>query len=156
MCLPTTDIFQFIKPQLSAYRTNMGHEISFSTMSILGTFISINRYFYVLTYFISPVVSCPGRDIETKHSHHVVPRPHTDRQMTVLLQQFEWECLEHLLYSPDIAPSDFSILSKVWVYEIYNKFSRIHVWARGEVRNAYILAGKSQDSAPLGRFRCRH
>jgi hypothetical protein len=71
-------------------------------------------YLYIITYFISQVVRCPGREIDTKHSHHLVPRPHTVRQMAALLQQFEWECLEHLLYSPEIAPSDFSILSKVY------------------------------------------
>ena len=35
-------------------------------------------------------------------------RPHTERVTQELLRTFHWDRLEHALYSPDLAPSDFS------------------------------------------------
>jgi hypothetical protein len=39
----------------------------------------------------------------------IVPWPQTAWQKDTTLQQFGWECLECLLYSPDLAPSDFHL-----------------------------------------------
>jgi hypothetical protein len=38
---------------------------------------------------------------------HFLPRHHTVRQVSALLQQSGWQCLKHLPYSPDFAPADF-------------------------------------------------
>lgn len=42
-----------------------------------------------------------------KDESHLVDRPHTVRPTAALLQPFEWECLDHPLYSPDLAPNGF-------------------------------------------------
>ncbi|UYV61976.1 hypothetical protein LAZ67_1007240 [Cordylochernes scorpioides] len=39
--------------------------------------------------------------------HHDNARPHTARQTTALIEEFEWELVSHPPYSPDVAPSDF-------------------------------------------------
>ena len=40
-------------------------------------------------------------------------RPHTAHATVNLLERWGWEILEHLPYSPDLAPSDFRLFSKV-------------------------------------------
>jgi len=59
--MPITDIFGLIKPQLSAYRTNMGHEISFLTMSNLRNIYQYKSIFvcYHVLYFPSGKVPGP-------------------------------------------------------------------------------------------------
>jgi len=40
-------------------------------------------------------------------------RPHTAHATVSLLEQWGWEILEHLLYSPDLAPLDFHLFPNV-------------------------------------------
>ena len=45
---------------------------------------------------------------------HDKARPHTARQTQALLRdQFHWDIFEHPPYSPDLAPSDFSLVLKM-------------------------------------------
>jgi len=56
-----------------------------------------------------------------KMKSNFLPRHHTVQQVAALLQQSGWECLEHLLYSPDFAPADFIAVINTNVSSI-NKF----------------------------------
>ena len=60
LCLPITDIFGFTKPQLSAYCTNMGHEISFLTMSNLRNIYQYKSIFVWSHIFYFPSGKVPG------------------------------------------------------------------------------------------------
>ncbi|GBO11357.1 Mariner Mos1 transposase [Araneus ventricosus] len=40
---------------------------------------------------------------------HDNARPHTANAVKTTLQQFRWETLEHLPYSPDLSPCDFHV-----------------------------------------------
>ena len=45
---------------------------------------------------------------------HDNARPYTARQtLAMLREQFHWEIFEHPPYSPDLAPSDFSLFPKL-------------------------------------------
>jgi histone-lysine N-methyltransferase SETMAR len=41
--------------------------------------------------------------------YHDNARPHSANQTTATLRSFKWEVLQHLPYSPDLAPSDFHL-----------------------------------------------
>ena len=55
----------------------------------------------------------PNKDSILQHDN---ARPHTSRQTEAALQMMEITTLPHPSYSPDIAPSDFSLFPKLKEY----------------------------------------
>jgi histone-lysine N-methyltransferase SETMAR len=55
----------------------------------------------------------PGQQARGELLHHDNARPHTDRVTQERIQEIQWELLEHLHYSPDLAPSDFHLFSQL-------------------------------------------
>jgi histone-lysine N-methyltransferase SETMAR len=52
----------------------------------------------------------PGQLARGVLLHHDNARPHTAPATQDRIQELQWELLEHLPYSPDLAPSDFHLL----------------------------------------------
>jgi histone-lysine N-methyltransferase SETMAR len=46
---------------------------------------------------------------------HDNARPHTAARTTALIKRFNWESFDHPPYSPDLAPSDYHLFSKMKV-----------------------------------------
>ena len=42
-------------------------------------------------------------------------RPHTTAHTNALIKLFKWEIFNHTLYSPDLAPSDYHLFTKMKV-----------------------------------------
>ncbi|UYV62910.1 hypothetical protein LAZ67_2002419 [Cordylochernes scorpioides] len=74
----------------------------------LGTTINSHRYCKTLKQ-LRRAIQNKRRGMLTKgvRFHHDNARPHTARQTTALIEEFEWELVSHPPYSPDVAPSDF-------------------------------------------------
>ncbi|UYV64643.1 hypothetical protein LAZ67_3001454 [Cordylochernes scorpioides] len=74
----------------------------------LGTTIISDRYCKTLKQ-LRRAIQNKRRGMLTKgvRFHHDNARPHTARQTTALIEEFEWELVSHPPYSPDVAPSDF-------------------------------------------------
>ncbi|UYV76987.1 hypothetical protein LAZ67_14002718 [Cordylochernes scorpioides] len=74
----------------------------------LGTTINSDRYCKTLKQ-LRRTIQNKRRGMLTKgvRFHHDNARPHTARQTTALIEEFEWELVSHPPYSPDVAPSDF-------------------------------------------------
>ncbi|UYV80174.1 PPP6R2 [Cordylochernes scorpioides] len=74
----------------------------------LGTTINSDRYCKTLKQ-LRRAIQNKRRGMLTKgvRFHHDNARPHTARQTTALIEEFEWELVSHPPYSPDVAPSDF-------------------------------------------------
>jgi 2-polyprenyl-6-methoxyphenol hydroxylase-like FAD-dependent oxidoreductase len=43
-------------------------------------------------------------------------RPHTAARRNYLIKPFNWEIFDHLSYSPDLAPSDYHLFTKMKVW----------------------------------------
>jgi len=53
--------------------------------------------------------------------HHNA-RPHTAARTNALLQPFNWEIFDHPPYSPELAPSDYHLFSKMQVWLATQRF----------------------------------
>jgi histone-lysine N-methyltransferase SETMAR len=53
---------------------------------------------------------------------HDNARPHTAARTKALLQQFNWEIFKHPPYSPDLAPSDYHLFTKMKVWLANQRF----------------------------------
>jgi histone-lysine N-methyltransferase SETMAR len=51
----------------------------------------------------------PGQPARGVLLHHDNARPHTAQATQERIQELQWELLEHLPYSLDLAPSDFHL-----------------------------------------------
>jgi transposase len=47
---------------------------------------------------------------------HDDARPHTAARTTALIKRLDWEIFDHPPYSPDLAPSDYHLFSKMKVW----------------------------------------
>ncbi len=53
-------------------------------------------------------------------------RPHTANVTKQLLEQFDWEVLEHPPYSPDMAPSDYHLFRSLEHFLRHKKFQNVN------------------------------
>jgi histone-lysine N-methyltransferase SETMAR len=53
---------------------------------------------------------CPGHLARRVLHHHDNARPHTARATQEMIEELQWELLEHLPYSPDLALNDVHLL----------------------------------------------
>ena len=49
-------------------------------------------------------------------------RPHTAARKNALIKLFDWEIFDHPPYSPDLAPSDYNLFSKMKVWLATQRF----------------------------------
>jgi hypothetical protein len=54
---------------------------------------------------------------------HENARPHIANKTNEMLRNFKWEVLEHPLYSPELAPSDFHFTSLIQIITTLDEFS---------------------------------
>jgi len=53
---------------------------------------------------------------------HDNARPHTAVRTNALIKRFNWEIFDHPPYSPDLAPSDYHLFSKMKVWLVTQRF----------------------------------
>ena len=53
---------------------------------------------------------------------HNNARPHTAARTNALIKLFNWEIFEHPPYSPDLAPSDYHLFTKIKVWLATQRF----------------------------------
>ena len=53
---------------------------------------------------------------------HDNARPHTAARTNALIKRFNWEIFDHPPYSPDLAPSDYHLFSKMKVWLATQRF----------------------------------
>jgi len=53
---------------------------------------------------------------------HDNTRPHTAARTNALIKRFNWEIFDHPPYSPDLAPSDYHLFSKMKVWLATQRF----------------------------------
>ena len=69
--------------------------------------------------------------------------PHSTHVTTVLLKKFKWDVLDHLPYSPDLAPSDFHLFLHLKKHLDGKKFDDDEVqeefmaWFKGQAAGFY-------------------
>jgi histone-lysine N-methyltransferase SETMAR len=47
---------------------------------------------------------------------HDNPRPHTAARTNALIKLFNWEIFDHPPYTPDLAPSDYNLFTKMKIW----------------------------------------
>ena len=53
---------------------------------------------------------------------HENTRPHTTARTNALIELFNWEIFDHPPYSPDLAPSDYHLFTKMKVWLATRRF----------------------------------
>ena len=68
-------------------------------------------YADLLKNHLRPAIKSKGRGLLSTGVllQHDNARPHTARSTVATIQDLSFECLPHLPYSPDLAPSDFHV-----------------------------------------------
>ena len=57
-----------------------------------------------------------GCSLKTSFSCTINARPHTADHTNAFIKLFNWEIFDHLPYSPDLAPSDYQLFTKMKVW----------------------------------------
>jgi histone-lysine N-methyltransferase SETMAR len=79
------------------------------------------------------IIWSPGQLAKEVPLHHDDARPHTAQATQEIIQELQWGLLEHLPYSPDLAPSDFHLFDPLkkhlgWKHFADDKEVEIEVW----------------------------
>jgi transposase len=84
---------------------------------------------------------------------HDNARPHTAARTNALIKRFNWEIFDHPPYSPDLAPSDYHLFSKM-VWLATQRFHSNEELMHGVNNWLHTLAAPFCDEGLVSRYKC--
>jgi transposase len=88
---------------------------------------------------------------------HDNARPHTAPRTNALIKLFNWEIFDHPPYSPDLAPSDYHLFTKMKVWLVTQRFHTNEELMDGVNNWLHNLVALFFDEEPqklVSRYKC--